>query len=105
MKQHAIPLPDDEYEEIQMQHCPACGSDRVHRSRSNTLFERLRKFFSSARPHRCRACGWRGWIAVTDSERHETRFAVDCEPLDLTALDERLSAARRQDTAAQKAEG
>ncbi len=44
-----------------MQNCSKCGSPRVHRSRSRGWFEKVRKAFTHKRPHRCHACGWRGW--------------------------------------------
>lgn len=47
-----------------MLNCPKCGSPRVHRSRTRTVWERFRKNFTQARLHRCHACGWRGWGAV-----------------------------------------
>ncbi|MDH7514610.1 MAG: hypothetical protein QHI48_01865 [Bacteroidota bacterium] len=42
--------------------CPACGAQKLHRSRHRTVFERLRKALSGKRPYRCHACGWRGWL-------------------------------------------
>ncbi len=48
-----------------MRKCPNCGSPRVHRSRSRGVLEQLRKAVSSKRPHRCHACGWRGWGVET----------------------------------------
>jgi len=41
--------------------CPQCGYDSLLRSHTR-LFERWRKWFKATRPHRCRACGWRGWL-------------------------------------------
>jgi predicted RNA-binding Zn-ribbon protein involved in translation (DUF1610 family) len=41
--------------------CPACGSDRVFRSKSRTALERLRRQLTMKRPYRCHACNWRGW--------------------------------------------
>jgi predicted RNA-binding Zn-ribbon protein involved in translation (DUF1610 family) len=42
--------------------CPKCGTARLHRSRSTSRTEELRKKYSSKRPFRCQECGWRGWI-------------------------------------------
>jgi hypothetical protein len=47
--------------------CPKCGSPRVHRSRTRTTWERLRKNFTNDRLHRCHGCDWRGWGAVTSA--------------------------------------
>jgi predicted RNA-binding Zn-ribbon protein involved in translation (DUF1610 family) len=94
-----------ESQEMQMPQCPDCGSERVQRSRSRVWSERVRKWFTSGRPHRCVACGWRGWLAVTEPERHEKRFAVECEPLNLDALDARLAAVQRQHNTSEKAGG
>lgn len=44
-----------------MQHCPACKSEDVHRSRVRTRWESWRKEVTGKRPFRCHGCGWRGW--------------------------------------------
>lgn len=44
-----------------MQQCPKCSSDRIHRSRSKSRWERWRKAVTGKRAFRCNACGWRGW--------------------------------------------
>jgi len=41
--------------------CRRCGCERVLRCQTR-WFERWLKHFSVARPHRCNACDWRGWI-------------------------------------------
>jgi hypothetical protein len=41
--------------------CGSCGSPRLHRSRSRTQLELLRKKLTSRRLYECSACGWRGW--------------------------------------------
>lgn len=43
--------------------CPRCGSDRVHRSRTRSLVERLVAALSPLRVTRCHACGLRRWAA------------------------------------------
>jgi hypothetical protein len=43
--------------------CPQCHEPRAERSRTRGL-ERLLKPFTSRRPYRCGACGWRGWCVV-----------------------------------------
>jgi FlaA1/EpsC-like NDP-sugar epimerase len=44
------------------QPCPQCRSMRLHRSRSRTLSERLRRSLSTRRLYRCDECNWRGWL-------------------------------------------
>jgi len=44
-----------------MDSCPACGSNRVFRSKTRTAFERFRRQFTLKRPYRCHSCNWRGW--------------------------------------------
>jgi len=46
--------------------CPACQSTKVHRSRSRSRIERLRKGVTRDRLYRCGACGWRGWLEVRE---------------------------------------
>lgn len=46
--------------------CPVCG-DRVHRSHSRGLKEKLFKALTSYRAYRCRDCGWRGWFGRSNS--------------------------------------
>ena len=42
--------------------CPSCGSTDIRRSQTRKL-ELPRKILTHRRPHRCRACHWRGWLA------------------------------------------
>ena len=44
-----------------MEQCPKCQSDKVHRSRTKSRWERWRKEVTAKRPYRCPECGWRGW--------------------------------------------
>jgi hypothetical protein len=48
------------------QTCPACRGTDVHRSRTRSLAERLRKSMTHERLFRCHACGWRGWQLPQD---------------------------------------
>jgi predicted RNA-binding Zn-ribbon protein involved in translation (DUF1610 family) len=41
--------------------CPNCYSKRVHRSRTRSGLERLRRRLTGKAPFRCPECGWRGW--------------------------------------------
>jgi len=72
-----------------MTNCPACGSADIHRSRSASLVERSRKLLSSERPHRCHACGWRGWGDTTP--HHHAAIATsdgwEALDIDLSGLD------------------
>jgi hypothetical protein len=47
--------------------CPKCKSDRAHRSRSRSRWERWRKQITGKMAFRCPDCGWRGWAFDTDS--------------------------------------
>ncbi len=78
-----------------MQLCPACGSNRVHRSRSRHALERLRRQFTMKRPFRCHACGWRGWAVDTepDFSGDPAREAEPPAP-DLGAIDTALERMR-----------
>ncbi len=83
-----------------MTNCPACGSSDIHRSRSATLAERSQKLFSHERPHRCHACGWRGWGRPT-AHRHAAVATSDgwqAVEMDLAQLDGETAArsGRRQ---------
>ncbi len=74
-----------------MHKCPKCGSPRVHRSRSRGLVEQLRKTVSSKRPHRCHACGWRGWgVATQEPAEPEDILRVRAAP-DLHVIDTVIS--------------
>jgi hypothetical protein len=43
--------------------CPTCHAS-IHRSRSRSWIERLRRRVTRRAPFRCSACGWRGWRIV-----------------------------------------
>jgi hypothetical protein len=69
-----------------MQFCPQCSSEAVRRSQIRGLFERLRKRFTLERPHRCQACGWRGWGTVSAGFSKERLIDGPVDP-DLAAID------------------
>jgi predicted RNA-binding Zn-ribbon protein involved in translation (DUF1610 family) len=50
------------------QYCPECG-ERMYRSSSHNLGERVIKLFSAFRTYRCSACGWRGWLRYKGNSR------------------------------------
>jgi predicted RNA-binding Zn-ribbon protein involved in translation (DUF1610 family) len=79
-----------------MTNCPACGSTDIHRSRSASLAERGRKLFSKERPHRCHACGWRGW-GIASPHRHAPITTADgWEAIDMSLADLDVAAAERK---------
>jgi predicted RNA-binding Zn-ribbon protein involved in translation (DUF1610 family) len=41
--------------------CPSCGSGDIHRSRTRSPWENLRKSLTTKRLYRCQRCGFRGW--------------------------------------------
>ncbi|HKB11909.1 MAG TPA: hypothetical protein VKD69_14705 [Vicinamibacterales bacterium] len=45
--------------------CRKCRSDRAHRSRTRSLWERWRKQITGKVLFRCPDCGWRGWAIDT----------------------------------------
>jgi predicted RNA-binding Zn-ribbon protein involved in translation (DUF1610 family) len=59
-----------------MHQCPSCGSERIHRSRTRSIWERSRKVLTSKRPYRCRACGWRGWGLDPGPQYGDTELAL-----------------------------
>ena len=63
-----------------MLNCPKCGSPRVHRSKTRTAWERLRKHFTHHRLHRCHGCNWRGWGPVTPESVHPRDGAGHVRP-------------------------
>ena len=74
-----------------MNTCPACGSNRVFRSKTRTAFERFRRQLTTKRPYRCHACNWRGWApdgtqAVAPGDVLDTPSA----PPDLASIDSAL---------------
>jgi len=42
--------------------CPRCAQGQLLRSHTRSRIERIRKAYTSRRPHRCAKCGWRGWV-------------------------------------------
>ncbi len=80
-----------------MRNCPSCESNRIHRSRTRTFVERLRRQFSSKRLFRCETCGWRGWGMDTETDaRPEDQVTNGLPPPDLRALDAELDELARQ---------
>ena len=75
--------------------CPACGSNRVFRSKSRNAFERFRRQFTVKRPYRCHACAWRGW-GPDDAQTVPSDDAIDATtpPPDLSAIDAALDESR-----------
>lgn len=82
--------------------CPKCRSNRVHRSRTKTAWERLRRDFSHKRPFRCDECGWRGWGEVTERARPASLPAEGqngAVPPDFNAIDQALADGRGSSSA------
>lgn len=52
--------------------CPRCGAERVHRSRTRSVLEALRRAVTPYEPVRCHACGHRGW-RERSGPRHRER--------------------------------
>lgn len=74
-----------------MQQCPQCRSNRIHRSRTRTFLERLRRQFSTRRLFRCEACGWRGWGIETElQEGRSDPVTSEIPQPDFHALDTTL---------------
>ena len=74
-----------------MNHCPNCNSKFIRRSRTRSRWERWRKEITDKRPYRCRACDWRGWMAVGLTEQdlatsHDRSMAPDPPNLGGTVL-------------------
>jgi hypothetical protein len=79
-----------------MQQCPQCTSNRIHRSRSKTFVERLRRQFSTKRLYRCQACGWRGWGIETEADAaRQEQLGSELPPPDLSAIDADLEHASK----------
>jgi FlaA1/EpsC-like NDP-sugar epimerase len=74
------------------QHCPECGSSRIHRSRVRNLPERVRRNFSARRLFRCDDCSWRGWLIPLDFGDFDPITTPDAP--DLGSLDSALHAVR-----------
>jgi hypothetical protein len=67
-----------------MRECPQCKSNRVHRSRSRTRWERWRKQITGKATYRCVDCDWRGWALDTGSSVVAATAAdAVAEPLNL----------------------
>ena len=45
--------------------CPKCGEAALHRSRSKTAIEKIKRRYTFKRQFRCQKCGWRGWYEET----------------------------------------
>ena len=77
--------------------CPACGSNRVFRSKSRNAFERFRRQFTVKRPYRCHACGWRGW-AADGAQAVSPEDVIDAATPapDLSAIDAALEESRKK---------
>ena len=69
--------------------CPTCGGGGVHRSRTRSIAERVKKTTTTERLFRCHDCGWRGWMPVLANI--ETSPAVAAP--DLAVLDSELEQA------------
>lgn len=71
-----------------MLNCPKCGSPRIHRSKTRTVWERVHKGFTNRRLHRCHACGWRGWGPMSAISAHADCTVDNSRPApDLQAID------------------
>jgi len=64
----------------------SCGSSRVHRSRSRSTLEQIRKKLTTRRLYECSSCGWRGWKTPPASPSNAAP-ARDFESPDLRSLD------------------
>jgi len=77
-----------------MRSCPTCGSPRIHRSRVRGLLERVRRLLVTDRPHRCDACGWRGWGPETSKPGKAYEPAGRRRPVpDIDAIDRAITVA------------
>jgi len=71
--------------------CPSCGSRDVHRSKTRTLYERLRKAHTLSRTFRCRHCGWRGWLLPLEYSRTtEATWSPDLTAIDTLMTNDNL---------------
>ncbi|HNV01946.1 MAG TPA: hypothetical protein PLE61_07535 [Vicinamibacterales bacterium] len=81
-----------------MEACPACGSRRVYRSRTRSVFERIRRQVTTKRPFRCHNCNWRGWVAEAArlvTPRQPAKASPP--PPDLSAVDSALDGPAKRD--------
>ena len=67
--------------------CGVCGSPRLHRSRSRTPLEHLRKKVTPKRLYSCSSCGWRGWKRGVTPSACQPPLALAREAPDLRWLD------------------
>ena len=75
--------------------CSSCGSFDLHRTRTWSLMERLRKNMSNKRPYACEACGWREWIVPFMSAPDHAPATSGAQP-DLQALNRAIGGALRR---------
>lgn len=81
-----------------MRNCPACGSQRVYRSRTRSAFERIRRQVTMKRPYRCHNCDWRGWVAEAAQFVAPQKAAkTPAAPPDLSAVDSAMEDAAKRD--------
>ncbi len=66
--------------------CGSCGSFDLHRTRTSSFAERLRKSITNKRPHACGACGWRAWMLPFIDEPAHAAGTPGAQP-DFQALD------------------
>jgi hypothetical protein len=85
--------------------CPDCGTSALVQTSTATPFDRLRRLFTSSRPHHCRKCGWTGWVAVSRRRRHAHAWTVERDPPDLGTLDAALTAAETGGTGESATDG
>lgn len=51
--------------------CPNCGkAEKVHRSHSRGLFEKVFKTVTLYKVYRCHDCNWRGWLIPGTTGSH-----------------------------------
>jgi UDP-GlcNAc:undecaprenyl-phosphate GlcNAc-1-phosphate transferase len=67
--------------------CAACGSPRLHRSRTRSSLELLRKKLTARRLYECDSCGWRGWQMQKQAAPIAPVQTSDFDTPDLRALD------------------
>lgn len=83
-----------------MRECPKCHSLEMHRSRPRSLRERFLIWLRGSNPHRCRACGYRGWGGIGRSEPINTDWVPANRPPDLQRIDAALDRFADADAAA-----
>ncbi len=85
-----------------MERCPRCNSHEIHRTSFGSAFDRLRRWLTRQRPHRCHNCGWRGWGPRTCRPRFMPPFPGAQPQLDLTVLDDDVRSRRRLEATPRK---